>query len=744
MRVLSFFVFAIILLGAGSLRSNPALFDRVDRDGDGVVTATELPNVALRGRYDRDSDGSVSREEFLAVAGGEPPEGDTPESKEEDGSNDAVERLDRFVAALDRDGDGAITRDEAGGAEWFDRVDRDKDGTIGKRELTVIRAIVKRAGRFDAPGPVTPSRAVTEDEVAEVTSGPEILKPGDVGIGRMVADAAFSCLDGSTHRLSEASNHRAVVIAMTSATCPVSKRYLPTLATLEDELAGHGIPLVLVNPFASESEEEIRAQLEGHDFAAPYVHDKDKSLSLALGAETTTEVFLIDSKRTLVYRGAIDDQYGIDYSVREPRVHYLRDALTAFLGGERPGIAATAAPGCEIDLGTERTGGPVDVTYHRDVARILQQNCVECHHEGGIAPFALDDHLEVDDRARVIARVVREGTMPPWFAAPPEEGPSPWANDRSLSERDKADLLAWLDSKERPVGDPADAPEPVEYSTEWSIGEPDLVLPLSRAYDIPATGFLPYRHDVVETNLTEDKWVTGYEILPSERDVVHHVIVQVFEKGTTLKRRAEGSVGYWAAYVPGNGDHVYPEGFARKLPAGSRVQFQIHYTPSGKAKKERLKMGLVFAKEPPRYEVRTMPIADHRLNIPPGAEAHVEGTKKLIPFDLPAMSFLPHMHTRGAAFRYEVTYPGGEKETLLDIPRYDFNWQLRYDLKEPKLIPRGSTIEVTGVFDNSERNRANPDPTQTVRWGSQTVDEMLIGYIEYFIPREEKELAAAE
>jgi hypothetical protein len=236
----------------------------------------------------------------------------------------------------------------------------------------------------------------------------------------------------------------------------------------------------------------------------------------------------------------------------------------------------------------------------------------------------------------------------------------------------------------------------------------------------------------VETELKEDRWVSAYEIIPSERDVVHHVIVRVHEKGSEVRKADEGREGYWAIYVPGNGACVYPEGFARKIPAGAKVSFQIHYTPSGKAKKERLKMGLIFAKTPPTHEIRTAPLANTKLSIPPGAARHVETYSQRVPFDMPIMGFMPHMHTRGVAFKYEVTYADGKTETLLDIPRYDFNWQLRYDYKHPKLIPQGSTMKITAVFDNSTGNKANPDPTKHVRWGAQTVDEMMIGYIEYF------------
>lgn len=375
------------------------------------------------------------------------------------------------------------------------------------------------------------------------------------------------------------------------------------------------------------------------------------------------------------------------------------------------------------------------MTYHRDVARILQQNCVRCHRDGGIAPFALDDLEEVRDRARVIKRVVSEGTMPPWFAAlDPGSGSNPWANDCSLSHRDETDLLAWIDSKDRSLGNPADAPLPPAYPEEWSIGAPDLIVPLSRAYDIPATGFMPYQFNVVQTDLTEDRWVSAFEILPSERDVVHHVIVQVHEKDEPVRNVGEGTGGYWALYVPGNGAHSYPEGFARRIPAGAKISFQIHYTPSGTARQERLRLGLVFSEVPPKYEVKTVGIANTKISIPPGAERHVETKSQILDFDMPLTSFMPHMHVRGSAFTYEVTYPDGKSETLLDIPRYDFNWQLRYDYKTPKLIPRGSSFKITAVYNNSAGNQANPDPTKQVKWGPQTVDEMMLGYLEYFTP----------
>ena len=706
-----------------------AVFSGYDKNADGKVTSDELASPSAFTRYDLDKDGAISLAEYNQVSGKS-----SPTSPSTPGG--MASQIENIIKTVDKNVDGRITKEEAGDAPWFARVDQNADGVIDATELETVRKMAARGAGGGGGGMPANAPTITPEEVAKVTSGPEALKPGDVGIGRLIEDLSATTLDGQNGSLSAFKDQKGLVIIMTSATCPVSKRYIPSVAKLEKELAAQNLALLLVNPFASETAEEIKAQLVEAGITAAYVHDKEKKLTAALEARTTTEVFLLDAKRTLVYRGAFDDQYGINYNLDAPRHRYLHAAIGALLKGETPPVQATAAPGCELEL-PERSSAvsATPVTYHRDIARILQQNCVQCHREDGIAPFALDDLAEVTDRARVIKRVVTEVTMPPWFAAiEPGAETNPWANDCSLSPRDKSDLIGWIDSKDRPLGDPAEAPAPRLYPTEWTIGTPDLIVPLSRAFDIKADGFMPYAFDVVQTELTEDRWVKAYEILPSERDVVHHVIVQVHEKGEAATKRDEGTGGYWAIYVPGNGAHTYAEGFARKIPAGAKISFQIHYTPSGKAKKERLRLGIVFAEEAPRYEVRTVGIAHQGISIPAGAERHVETKTQRAPFDMPLTSFMPHMHIRGAAFKYEVTLPDGKSETLLDIPRYDFNWQLRYDYKRPKLIPRGSTFKITAIYNNSASNQANPDPGKLVKWGSQTVDEMMLGYLEYFVP----------
>ena len=337
----------------------------------------------------------------------------------------------------------------------------------------------------------------------------------------------------------------------------------------------------------------------------------------------------------------------------------------------------------------------------------------------------------------MIGSVVRRRIMPPWFAAAPESTDGGlaihWANDRSLTDNDRKDLLSWIEEG-IPEGSPDDAPLPKTYPTEWEVGEPDLVLQLPEPFAIKANGTMPYQHARVETALTEDRWIQAVEIRPTDPSVVHHVLVFI-QTGDADEggRGIDEEAGFFAAYVPGNTFQVYPEGFAKKLPAGSRLVFQLHYTPNGTATTDQTRLGIVFSDKPPQRVIRNTGISNHRIAIPPQESDHRETASQNVPADVRLLAFMPHMHLRGKAFRYEVVLPDGRREILLDVPRYDFNWQLEYRLSEPLEIPRGSRIELAGWYDNSDQNPANPDPNATVRWGPQTEDEMMLGYVEYVL-----------
>jgi len=231
--------------------------------------------------------------------------------------------------------------------------------------------------------------------------------------GRQVPDVAFTDLAGKPHRTADASRYAGMAIALSSSTCPVSKRQMPSLAKLEQELSNRGIALLVLNPMKTETDDEIRAQVTAAGVRSTVCHDATQAVARALQARTTTEVFLLAPDRTLVYRGALDDQYGVTFSREAPTVSHLLEAADALKAGRKPLRAMTSAPGCELDLGPRPNAAPTTLTYHRDVARILQQHCVDCHRPEGIAPFRLDTAAAVTERAKTIRRVVTEGQMPP-------------------------------------------------------------------------------------------------------------------------------------------------------------------------------------------------------------------------------------------------------------------------------------------------------------------------------------------
>jgi hypothetical protein len=573
-----------------------------------------------------------------------------------------------------------------------------------------------------------------------VREGPKPVRPGDHGIGRHVGDCSFIDLEGKSRSLAEIAAGKIAVFAMTSTSCPLSRKYLPRIAELSAS-SGDGIAWILVNPVATDKLADMQAAATELAGRATYVHDPQGRLAAALGAVTTTDVVVLGIDRTVAYHGAIDDQYGFGYATDTPRRRYLSDALAAIQAGEPTPVAATEAPGCVLNRPDD--GPPTTaVTYHGRISRIVAGYCVECHRDGSVGPFPLDSYDDLLAHAGMVREVIDRGTMPPWFAAPtpadPETGRvhSPWANDRSLAEVEKRDILEWL-AGGRPVGDPADAPAARAYPEGWQIGAPDSVFEFAEPVAVPATGVMPYQTVIVETHLPEDRWVRAIEVQPGDRNVVHHALIHLADEDGADDPRDEAARergGFWGEYVPGQNTLVYSAGFAKKLPKGARLRFQMHYTPNGKATADRTRVGVIYAKELPRHEVRVAGIVNPRISIPPGAGNHREEASIRLPFDATVMGFLPHLHVRGKACRYDLVRADGGRTTLLDIPRYDFNWQLLYRLHEPLALAAGDTLVFTAWYDNSTNNPANPDPAQTVRWGPQTSDEMHLGYVEYFVP----------
>jgi hypothetical protein len=335
----------------------------------------------------------------------------------------------------------------------------------------------------------------------------------------------------------------------------------------------------------------------------------------------------------------------------------------------------------------------------------------------------------------MIREVVNEGRMPPWHANPDY---GTFRNDCRLTQSEIDLINAWVEAG-APKGDEAQLPEPPVFATGWQIGEPDQVFPMAeKPFSVKATGTMEYKYFQVETGFTDDKWVCAAECRSGNREVIHHIIVGIAGEGDFAREGVHDRVqsDWIAATAPGSPPMILPEGYAKRIPAGSKLVFQVHYTPNGTATTDLSSIGLRFVEaDRVRKEVLTLKAANTRFRIPPNDANHRVQARFRFEREGELLSLFPHMHLRGKSFRYIAQLPGGKPEILLDVPRYDFNWQNAYELVEPRVMPVGTQIECIAHFDNSSDNLANPDPEDTVRWGDQTWEEMMIGYFNVAIPR---------
>ncbi|MHC4841051.1 MAG: redoxin domain-containing protein [Planctomycetota bacterium] len=566
------------------------------------------------------------------------------------------------------------------------------------------------------------------EELQDVRQAPKPVDPRQHRIGQQIPDVEFTDVTGKAGKLSDYADKKAVVVMVTNVGCPICKKFAPTINEIVAEYKDSDVAFLLLNPMESDEAESVADAIKRYKFSSRYIHQPTLELARELMVNSTGDSFVLDATRTLKYRGAIDDQYGFGYNLDAPRKNYLRDALASVLAGTDVETPATWAPGCDFEVEAPKPSGKI--TWHNRVSRIVQDNCQECHREGENGPFPLMKFKDVKGNRAMVKRQVKQRLMPPWFA---DSKTGHFANDRSLSDDDRQALIDWIDNG-TPEGDAKDAPLPKKFAKGWKIGTPDESVTLKREFDVPAKGTVPYQYRRVKTSFGEDKWVQAMEIRASAPQVVHHVLV--FLKYPKGHPRADeqpddmgGINGYFMGMVPGQGHITFPKGQGKFLPKGATVIFQIHYTAIGEEASDKPTLGMIFCKERPETEIQTIGVTNNWFAIPPGADNHKVTSAKTFKNRFRLQGFMPHMHVRGKAYRYEVVYPDGKKELLLDIPRYDFNWQLVYTLREPLDLPKGSKIIATGWFDNSDKNPANPDPKKTVRFGEQTWDEMQIGYI---------------
>ena len=560
--------------------------------------------------------------------------------------------------------------------------------------------------------------------VAVVGAAPVRLAAAESAAGpRKVADFSLNDHAGAKRSLAEWSDKPVLVVVFLGTECPLAKLYGQKLGAMEPELAKRGVQFIGINSNQQDTLQELAGYGTKFGVKFPLLKDPGAKVAEQFGATRTPEAFVLDRDRVIRYQGRIDDQYGVGSARDEATKTELVDAIEALLADKPVAMAATQPVGCLIGRRTPSASSD-GVTYAKDIAPVLQNRCVSCHREGQIAPFTLTEYDDVVAWADMCLEVIDDGRMPPWGANPVH---GEFLNDARLTPGESKLFHAWVDAG-TPEGDANDLPAPRKFVDGWQMPKPDAVYQMPEEFEVPANGTVPYKYFVWDPGFTEDKWVYGAEARPGNPEVVHHLFLFYIPPGQEKHRPEDPLFNAIAAFAPGMPPIVGPEKYAVRIPAGSKLAFQIHYTPNGKATTDRSEAAVVFA-DPKKVEkeVKVAAAMNFKFLIPPFHPNYPIAAEKKFKEDTLLYTLTPHMHYRGKAFRFTAHYPDGKEEILLDVPRYDFNWQIVYLLKQPKLLPAGTVVKLEGHFDNSADNPLNPDPAQFVRWGDQTWDEMMLG-----------------
>jgi peroxiredoxin/mono/diheme cytochrome c family protein len=580
-------------------------------------------------------------------------------------------------------------------------------------------------------------------------------KPANDKINTKIADFTLTDASGKKVSLYGLKDHKAVVVVFLSFDCPVSTGYSSILAELAKTYEPKGVAFLGVNSSDDLDAAKLTKTAAEYKIPFPLLKDDKFVAADAFKADSVPGAFVLDHNFVLRYRGRIDNGYAARLKPnRTTTSHDLKDALDDLLAGKDVRNPVTKVVGCTLrqrDKEVVKTG---KVTYHRDVLPILQDHCQQCHRPGEVGPFSLMTYRQAVNWATDIRDYTRDRKMPPWK---PVEGVA-FHNDRRLDDKDVKTVAAWVEEG-TPEGDPKDAPKPKKFPDGWQLGKPDLVLTVPEEMTVAASGKDIFRVFVLPTGLTEDKYVVALEVRPGNTRVLHHTLnffdtkgrgrdLEKAEKarakkddpdhgpgysvamGVGFQPTADGSFGGLSGWAPGQLGRVLPDGAGWLLPKGSDVLIQAHYHRTGRDEKDRITIGLYFAKAPPKklYKGTVLPgngRFPYLLSIPKDDPNYkVTGTIWLKE-DVTLYSVMPHMHMLGHKVKVTMTPPGGKAETLIRIADWEYNWQETYWLKQPLKVKAGTRFDVEAFYDNSDKNPNNPfSPPRTVRFGEETTNEM--------------------
>ncbi|WP_339857579.1 hypothetical protein [Pseudohongiella acticola] len=518
----------------------------------------------------------------------------------------------------------------------------------------------------------------------------------------------------------------AVVLMAHRIESPLVAESARTLAAVQQQFSN--VRIFLINAIEDEDREAIRTDMKDIDVNMSVLDDRAQLVTRALGLTHAGQALVVDTKTwQVLYRGPVVDSVA-------GSANPVGDVLAQHTSGDPATLTVTAMPAShgseELPLpdAAERDAYQ-HISYTDSVAPILMRKCVDCHRPGGIGPWAMTSHAMIQGFSPMIRETILTKRMPPWHADPAVGN---FAHDISLTIEEEQTLVNWIEAGARR----GDGPDPLEsvaaVESTWALGEPDLIIDLP-GFTVPATGVLDYENFAVANPLATPVWVRAVQIIPGDRQAVHHVIATVGPHSPANDADDGDALTdpQLMTFVPGNEVYQYPEGTGLYVPANSSFYAQMHYTTYGREASDNTRIGLYFAEQAPEHVLQHYAIINPQLQIPAGAREHEETAYYQFQRDAIIYALFPHAHYRGKASRFSLRYPDGSEELVLSSPNYDFNWQRYFKFEQPRHVPAGTMVVHRTVYDNSANNLSNPDPDRTVSWGEQTSEEMLYGGISY-------------
>ncbi len=537
-----------------------------------------------------------------------------------------------------------------------------------------------------------------------------------------VGDFALLDHNGDFHQISRYRHKDAVVVFSQANNCASSEAAIAQFRELRSQWQDKDVAFLMMNS-AGEDLQSIRQAAESQGLDFPIMLDTSQLVAQTLKVSKTNEVIVLDPQQlSVLYRGPVHEHIGM--------------TLTGIQSGTAAETMVMDAVGCDLDVPAAPTvAAGTAPDYATEVAPIIVESCAECHREGGIGPFALDSHLMLQGWSPMIREVLLTKRMPP-MQIDPYVGH--FKNAGHITDEDMQTVVRWIDAG-APRGTASHDPlTGLEFADirAWQLSEPDYIVEMP-TYEVPATGVLDYINVDVELPFEEDKWVRAVQFVPGAPDVLHHILTYVtapaedFDGGEADQRSIARR--FLEGYAPGKVETMeFPEETGVYIPKGHKLSMQYHFTTNGRATSDQTNLGLWFYDEKPKHENLTRSVSG-RFTIPPHAIDHKAHGTYTFQEDVVLNGLRAHMHFRGKNMKFTAEYPDGKMEDILSVPNYSYAWQPTYQLTEHKRLPAGTKVHVTGAFDNSAYNPANPDPDAEVTFGLQTWEEMFIGYWTYYL-----------